>query len=150
MKAKTLIFFVTLTVLALLLAACGGGGSDGGGGDASAGGQSFTIKVKDEFKFDPDTITVKAGDEVEITFENTGSIEHSFAILNAGVKPEDIAGASEDEQHELLLLEMHEVPPSESSTESFTAPSEPGDYIFVCAVPGHAEAGMVGTLTVTN
>ncbi len=29
-----------------------------------------------------------------------------------------------------------------------TAELEPGDYVFYCAIPGHRESGMEGTLTV--
>ncbi len=38
--------------------------------------------------------------------------------------------------------------PGESETIEFTAPGLPGKYDFVCSFPGHAQAGMKGTLTV--
>ncbi|NOX63408.1 MAG: multicopper oxidase domain-containing protein [Chloroflexi bacterium] len=146
MKSKHALIALFVLALALLLAACGGasGGGDAGQGDA------FEVSVKDEFTFQPDVLKVKAGEEVKITFKNTGSAPHSFVILNKGVLPDDVVGASEEEGHEMLVMEMHEVAAGQSSTETFTAPTEPGDYIFICAVPGHAQAGMVGTLTVTN
>jgi plastocyanin len=150
MKTKTKLFLtMMLAVIALVLAACGGGS----GSESSAapdGPQEFTVTIKDEFNFVPGTLTAKAGEEVTINFENTGTIPHSFAILNPGVAPADAVNASEDEQHEMLVLEMHEVAAGETGTETFTAPSKPGEYTYICAVPGHAEAGMTGTLTVTN
>jgi uncharacterized cupredoxin-like copper-binding protein len=73
-----------------------------------------------------------------------------LAILKLGVDLEHAAEEDEEELHEELLLEIHEIAPGESTTETFTAPSEPGDYAFLCVVPGHAEAGMVGTLTVSQ
>ena len=160
MTYKRLLLLMSLTILALLLAACSGGGADGGiSGDAygdaysaaaSAGPKSFEVSVKDEFTFQPNALTVQAGEEVEVTFKNTGSVNHAFVILNEGVTPEDLVGASEDEEHELLIMEMHEIAAGESNTETFTAPEKPGDYTFICTVPGHADAGMVGTLTVTG
>ncbi len=152
MNTKKQFFLITiLAALALLLAACGGGDSGSASSEAEvAEPTEFTITVKDEFNFDPDALTVKAGEEVTINFENTGGIAHSFAILNPGVTAEEAAVASEDEQHEMLVLEMHEVEPGGTGSETFTAPSEPGEYTFICAVPGHAQAGMTGTLTVTN
>jgi uncharacterized cupredoxin-like copper-binding protein len=41
-----------------------------------------------------------------------------------------------------------EVDAGESATFTFTAPEEPGEYQIICAIPGHLEAGMQGTLTV--
>ena len=41
------------------------------------------------------------------------------------------------------------IPGGESATFTFTAPAA-GTYQYVCTVPGHAPAGMVGTFTVTE
>ncbi len=150
MTPKRLLILISLTVFTLLLAACGGANNNADSSGDAAGSKSFEVSVKDEFTFQPNAITVQAGEEIEITFKNTGSVNHSFVILNEGVTPEDLVGASEDEEHELLVMEMHEIAAGESSTETFTAPTQPGDYTFICTVPGHAQAGMVGTLTVTG
>jgi uncharacterized cupredoxin-like copper-binding protein len=37
--------------------------------------------------------------------------------------------------------------PATTGRGGFIAPG-PGDYVFYCNVPGHAVAGMIGTLTV--
>jgi uncharacterized cupredoxin-like copper-binding protein len=132
-----------LIALALLLAACGGG-------EEEAGNETVTVSVKDEFNFDPATITVAPGDTVDITFENTGSVEHSFYILKPDAELEHVLGEEDEEHlHEELLFDIHEIAPGESASESFTAPDEPGDYTIACLLPGHADAGMVGTLRVT-
>jgi uncharacterized cupredoxin-like copper-binding protein len=147
MNTKQRFFFIiALTTIALLLSACGGSSES----SEATGPKEITVGVKDEFNFDPNTFTAKAGEEVNVTFNNTGTIPHSFVILNSGVMAEDMAGMSEEEEHELLVMEMHDAEPGETGSETFTAPSEPGEYTFICAVPGHAEAGMTGTLTVTN
>ncbi len=142
MKIKTLFIFALLSLTALLLAACGGS-------EQPQGAQNdFTVKVKDDFKFDPETLTVKAGEEINVTFENTSALAHSFAILRPGVDPVAASNASEDELHDDLVLEIHEISGGQSASESFTAPSEAGEYVIACLVPGHAAAGMVGTLVV--
>ncbi len=126
---------------ALLLSACGAGGSDG-----------LSISVSDDTAFNPKVITVKAGEEVTLTFDNTGSVEHSFNILNADAELEHLLEEAHDEEaaHDEIFFEVHEVAPGASVTETFTAPTEPGDYVIACLVPGMAEAGMVGTLRVTE
>lgn len=141
MNIKHLFSMTALVITALLLAACSGGG----------GTQTeLTLSTGDNFKFSPSTLTVKAGQPVMLTFKNTGSVEHGFAILKAGADLEHMLEEAHDEEamHEELMFEMHDLAGGASATETFTAPTEPGDYTFACLVPGHAEAGEVGTLKV--
>ena len=142
MKAQKLFCVAALASIALALAACGGA--------AESESNEITVVGNDDFTFAPATLTVTAGQEYVLTFQNVGSVEHTFNILNADAELEHVLEEIEEEHiHEELYLEFHAVGAGESATETFTAPTEPGDYVIVCLVPGHAEAGMVGTLTVT-
>jgi uncharacterized cupredoxin-like copper-binding protein len=145
MRKRSLILLSALTLLALVLAACGGSGGD----ESQSGTTDIKVSIEDEFNFDPNTLSAKSGEEVALTFENTGTLDHAFVILKEGVDLEHAAEEDEEELHEELILEIHEIPSGESVTETFTVPSEPGDYAFICTIPGHAEAGLVGTLTVS-
>jgi uncharacterized cupredoxin-like copper-binding protein len=145
MRNRRPILLIALIVISLTLAACGGSEDD----DSQSGTTELNVAIKDEFNFDPNTLIAKAGEEVVLTFENTGTLDHSFVILKEGVDLEHALEEDEEELHEELLLEIHEIAPGERATETFTAPSNPGDYVFLCTVPGHAEAGLVGTLTVS-
>lgn len=122
-------WLVALSVaLALTLAACGGGDGDGDGGDGGGDGGGTTLSVQGkEFEFIPDTLSAPADTEVTVELENTGTIEHDFSIDEAN----------------LAIL----VPATETGSGSFTLPA--GTYTFYCAVPGHRESGMEGTLTVS-
>lgn len=124
--------------LALLAAACGGGGDEGdGGGTTGATGPTATTPAPpagetlsltaSEFKFDPATLTASADADVTIEVVNAGTIEHDFTIDEANVK---IA-----------------VPATETGSATVSFPA--GTYTFYCSVPGHKEAGMTGTLTVS-
>ncbi len=88
---------------------------------------SFVVEG-DEFKFSPNGFEVRAGQPVRITFVNVGSVPHNFSIPELGVSTNTIG-------------------PGERETIQFT-PDQPGSYEIVCTVPGHKEAGMVGTLDV--
>ena len=35
-----------------------------------------------------------------------------------------------------------------TKSDTFTAPTEPGEYAVVCGIPGHIEKGMTATLIV--
>lgn len=147
MKARIVFLVIALSITALLLTACGGGEEE-----STAGSGDITVKVVDEFNYDPSTITVQPGQEVTITFENTGSVEHTFNVLKADAELEHVKEEVDDEEHlhESLLFDIHEVAPGASESETFTAPTEPGEYTIACLVPGHADAGMVGTLVVAQ
>jgi plastocyanin len=78
--------------------------------------------------FDTTELSAKAG-KVTIDFDNPAALEHNVAIEQDGTQ--------------VAISETI----AEGST-SVSADLEPGTYTFLCTVPGHAEAGMTGTLTV--
>jgi plastocyanin len=81
-----------------------------------------------QIAFDTTSLSAKAG-EVTIDLNNPAALEHNVAIEQDG----------------------QEIATSATVTEGKTSVSadlEPGTYTFLCTVPGHAEAGMEGTLTV--
>lgn len=147
-------------IATLLLAACGG--SNGGtstettgagsattsgstttsGGSTTAttttpppaGGKttlSLSADPGGQLTFDTKTLKAKAG-TVTLDMKNPSSsgIPHAIAIEGNGV---DKDGAT--------------VQPGGSST--VTVKLKPGTYTFYCPVPGHKQAGMEGTLTVS-
>jgi plastocyanin len=133
-----------LTTLALVVAvaACGGDDDDEGSEEPAAeattedaggggGGDTATIMLaadpNGELAFDQTELTAAAG-EVTIEFMNESGIPHNVEVEGNGV----------EEVSETI---------SEGST-SLTLTLEPGEYTFYCAVPGHREGGMEGTLTV--
>ncbi len=100
------------------------------GTDEEAPAKEITVSGT-EYSFSPDTIRVQPGQEVRVTFENTGSIGHDFVVEGLDVGTEVIE-------------------PGNTDSVTFTAPSSSGEYpmTFLCSVPGHQEAGMEGTLIV--
>lgn len=111
------------------------GKGDGGGekdkSKIAAGGPGGTLQLAadpTQIAFDTTTLTSKPG-KVTIDFENPAALEHNVAIEQEGKR----------------------LATSETITKgktSVTADLAPGAYTFLCTVPGHAEAGMEGTLTV--
>jgi plastocyanin len=112
-----------LGLLLLMTAACGG--------SAPAQPAGSTRVVMSEFKFDPSTISVPAG-KASFFLVNSGSAPHNMVILGPDGK-------------RLAASEL--VQGGGSST--FTAQLSAGSYRFICDQPGHEQAGMKGTLTVT-
>jgi plastocyanin len=107
------------------------GAAEGGGEKAAAAGPGETLQLaasETEIAYDATELTSKPG-KVTIDFTNPALLEHDVAIEKDG---KEIAGSA--------LISKGET--------SVTADLGPGTYTFLCTVPGHAEAGMEGTLTV--
>lgn len=135
--SKKLVLLVVLMAASLILTACGGSGS-------STGGASTTINATmTDFKFDPDVWTVPAGKEITIKLTNTGAVEHDWVLMAKPVTPP----AAADSPDQVFIADVEA---GENVTVKFTAPSAPGEYQVICAVPGHLEAGMAGKLIVVQ
>jgi plastocyanin len=78
--------------------------------------------------FDTTELSAAPG-EVTITLDNPAPVPHNVAIEQSGK----------------VLAESETIA---EGTTSITKPLGPGEYTFLCTIPGHAEAGMQGTLTV--
>ena len=89
----------------------------------------LTSPAEGDLVFEPDTLESPAG-EITIAYTNPSDVPHNVAIEADGQ----------------TLTESETV--TGGDTGEATAPLEPGEYAYFCAIPGHREAGMEGTLTV--
>lgn len=88
--------------------------------------QEYTI-TGSNFKYDLDSMTVKKGDTVKITFTSEGG-SHNFVIDEFGVKTKVLSGG-------------------EKEVVTFVA-DKAGTYKYYCSVGNHRAMGMEGTLIV--
>ncbi len=96
--------------------------------DASAGEASAPVQVEFvDIAFVPKALTIPADTEVTLQFVNNGAAVHNFSIEEPDVFSGDLAPGATSE----LVVNL-----------------PAGSYEFICTIPGHAAAGMVGTLTV--
>jgi len=98
---------------------------------ASATGPGGTLQLaasETDLAFDKTSLTSKPG-KVTIDFDNPSALEHNVAIEQNG--------------KEIAISET-----LAKGKTSVSADLAPGTYTFLCTVPGHAEAGMEGVLTV--
>lgn len=153
---------------ALLFAGCGGGDDAGvqarnaGGAANEAPEGAVVITGNDQMQFGITEFTVAAGSEVTIVFDNIGrmpkeAMGHNLVVLDKGVDINAFANASmrhanneyvAPDYEDRVIAATKVLGPGESETITFTAPSEPGDYPFVCSFPGHTPAGMRGIMKV--
>lgn len=164
---------LALTIAAVIaLAACA---PSGGGGAPTPSGQ-ITLKLS-EYKFEPSSIQLKAGQQVKLTIENVGQKDHELMIgrklkqegghpagyeenFFKGIqvtaeregKPIDPMSLVEEEEREfgfMVVLEAGDKP----VTISFTVPADKvGEWEMGCFEDDgqHYNEGMKGKLTVTQ
>jgi azurin len=148
MKAKFVIFPAALL---LAVATCFG-----------AELKRVSISGKDDMKFSVTTIEASPGQQIIVELKNEGSqpkevMGHSWILLKAGVEPFEYANAAATAKAEnyqpkslanKVIASIPLLGPKEKALTSFTAPTVPGTYHYLCSFPGHTQAGMVGTLEV--
>jgi uncharacterized cupredoxin-like copper-binding protein/mono/diheme cytochrome c family protein len=89
---------------------------------------TFEVDLHDIF-FDPKDLTIPANTDVTINLVNKGASAHTFDIDALNIHSGDVAPGA---------------------TMAITINAAAGDYEYYCAIPGHKEAGMVGTLHVVE
>lgn len=136
MTRRILLLMLSVAALALAVAACGGDddeepeepAAEETTEDTTGGGGGTTLELAADpggaLAFDQTELTAPAGD-ITIHLTNDAQIPHNVEVEGAGVS-DTVTGAD----------------------TSLDVTLEPGEYVFFCAVPGHREGGMEGTLTV--
>lgn len=116
-----------LALIAAVAAGCGGGGS--GGATTDGGGGAIAVTGSDALTFQPSELSARAG---TVTIELTAGegVNHTLVV----------AGVNNDRP-------VVEAPAGDTATGSVELSA--GDYTVYCSVPGHREAGMQATLTVS-
>lgn len=121
--------------------------------------QTITIGTKPGLKFDVARVQVKAGSKVRLVFNNNDDMLHNLLI----VKPNTVNKVGEEAfklgmegETQGFVPNLSEVlfhtgllQPEASETIYFTAPTQAGDYTFVCTFPGHYSI-MQGVLKVVK
>lgn len=137
----------------LFVVACGDdSGSDAG---TSEGIRRIEITAA-EFAFSPDAVTVDPGETVEFVIGNDGSLAHEFVVSSQAEIDEHIEGGHAEHSEDDEMGDMEdaadkiEVEPGGTGTLVYTFPSDTDKTHFVCLIPGHYEAGMVGELVLSS
>lgn len=91
-----------------------------------------TLKVDligEDIMWDPMTIEAKVNQPIQITVSNEGALDHNLVIEEYGIN---------------LLLSPGDVEIVDLTID------HAGTVTYICSIPGHEEAGMVGEIIVTE
>ncbi len=120
------------------------------------------LTANDSMKFSQTRFEVSAGQEVKLTLTNLGTMPkvamgHNFVLLKKGIDPKAYSDAA------IMAVATDYVPaaladqviahtkllgPKQSDEITFKAPTEPGEYPFLCTFPAHFLSGMKGVIVV--
>ena len=120
--------------------------------NSSENGKRLVVRmrtVKNEMKYDLSEFIVPAGESVELVLENIDFMQHNLVIVKQGAMEKvglasdklaaDPNGAKQNYVPKMdeVLFATTLVDPEQTVILKFTAPSEPGEYPFICTFPGH-------------
>jgi uncharacterized cupredoxin-like copper-binding protein len=121
------------------------------------GDRTILLGTAPGMKFDLEELRVTAGETIQLVFRNNDDMLHNFVLCSPGRGQEvgaaamllGVDGAEKnyvpDSGH--VLYHTAVVLPGASDRIFFTAPATPGDYDYICSIPGHATV-MRGVLRV--
>ena len=119
------------------------------------------VAIEAKMAFDKKALNVPAGRAVTLVFENPDLMPHNVVIVKPGAAEK--VGEAADAMASLkdgfeknfvpstpdVLFATPLVNSGKSFRLEFKAPSQPGEYPFICSFPGHWRV-MQGILTVTD
>jgi uncharacterized cupredoxin-like copper-binding protein len=106
--------------------------------------------LQGQMKYDTESFNVAPGAKVRLVLQNDDDMHHNMVICKPGKNIEqEVAqkawtlgadGFAKQwiPEHPNLLFASKMADPQKSVTLEFTAPQQPGDYPYVCTLPGHA------------
>lgn len=129
---------------------------------SSAANGQFEVTANDSMKFNITRLEAKPGQDVKVVFTNIGSMPkaamgHNWVLLKKGVDPKAfadaaVAAAATDyipaDKADQIVAHTKLLGPKQSEEISFKAPTEPGEYTYLCTFPAHFASGMTGVLVV--
>jgi len=132
---KPLVALLAIATFALLAAGCVRVG---------ASGPTHATIVIHYSHFNPELITARAGEPVTVTLRNEDPLDHEWIVGAADVHERHRTGT--EAHHDAVPAEV--TIPALSTKVTTVVFDKPGDYLYICHLPGHEAYGMVGTLRV--
>ena len=117
------------------------------------GPQTITIAAYDTMNYSVKKIQAIPGQKLVVVLKNEGTLPkkvmaHNWILLKGGVTADSYAKAAlKADQFEPpalaneVIASVPALGPGESATATFTAPSVPGNYYYLCTAVGHTMGG---------
>ena len=127
-------------------------------------GDAIRVEItgNDTMKYSLTEFSVAPGQPVTLVLTNVGtmpkfSMGHNFIVLMLGTDLDEFVAACSQfptsdyvstDHADRIIASTKLLGPGESDEITFMAPTDPGNYDFVCSFPGHYQVGMRGVMIV--
>jgi uncharacterized cupredoxin-like copper-binding protein len=116
-------------------------------GDPAKAARTVNIGMSDELRFVPAELTVRRGETVRFRVRNSGQVMHEMVLGTLQDLKEHAEMMKKYPAMKHHAPYMAHVAPGKTETMVWQF-TKAGEFHYGCLVPGHFEAGMVGTLIV--
>jgi uncharacterized cupredoxin-like copper-binding protein len=116
-------------------------------GDVRKVNRTIRITMSDAMRYFPDQVRVKRGDTIRFAVRNSGELPHEMVI-----------GTMDDLKKNAELMKGGFEMPHDGANVAHVAPgatgrivwqfTRAGEFYYGCLIPGHFDAGMIGTIVV--
>lgn len=153
--------FVTIVTAAMLVsgAALAGAGAPGHGHESYSAGEPgnpkkpartvvVTMREGDgKMMFIPSRFEIKRGEQIRFKLRNVGELEHEFVLATTAenIKHAKQMAKNPEMEHDDPNARRVEPKKADDIVWRFT---KRGTFEYGCLIPGHREAGMIGTIVV--
>ena len=148
-----------LTAALVSTAALAGAGPPGHSHDVFSAGEPgnpkqparpvlITMREGDgKMMFIPDRVEIHRGEQVKFLIRNNGTLAHEFILASTeeNLKHAELMKKNPDMEHDDPNGKTVEPSKGAEMVWKFT---KPGTFEYGCLIPGHREAGMIGTVVV--
>lgn len=124
--------------------------------------RTITIIGQNNLRYSVEKIVTSPGEKLTIKLVNNtkmpaSAMSHDWVLLKQSADPKAFAQAARaapgrgtlpESKMDLVIAHTEMVAGGESDTVTFTVPTKPGTYMYICTFPGHFLAGMKGKLIV--
>lgn len=124
--------------------------SAGEPGDPKKPARTVEILMKEEYgamEYVPNKIEVKRNEQIRFVLKNVDTQTHEFLLASVADNQKHAAVMKKNPEMEHDDPNGKSLPPK-GTAEVLWRFSKPGTFEFACLIPGHREAGMIGTVVV--
>lgn len=122
----------------------------------------IALQAGDTMKYDVTSMQASPGEQLKVVLTNNGTLPkeamaHNWILLKAGSDPAAFATAAQTSKEtdyipvalkDEIVAQIQLLGSKQTGEVTFTAPTTPGEYPYLCSFPAHFVIGMKGVLTV--